>query len=73
MLQQPVALERNHCFMTNGILDARPPALWLSNGTGRDGRERRDAPKAGWCWASNRHTWLGFGSTTGRHPPDARR
>lgn len=81
VLQQPAALERNHCFMTigsrlrkaNGALDARTPALWISNGTGRDGRERRNAPKAGWCWAGNRHTWLGFGSTTGRRLPDARR
>ncbi|MEE4489253.1 DUF5701 family protein [Streptomyces sp. BE230] len=74
VLQQPAALERNHCFMTigsrlrkpNGTLDSRTPALWISNGTGRDGRERRNAPKAGWCWAGNRHTWLGFGSATGR-------
>ncbi|WP_327171960.1 DUF5701 family protein [Streptomyces sp. NBC_01336] len=79
VLQQPAALERNHCFMTigsrlrkaNGNLDARTPALWISNGTGRDGRERRNAPKAGWCWAGNRHTWLGFGSATGRHLPAA--
>ncbi|MFJ2094453.1 DUF5701 family protein [Streptomyces sp. NPDC087901] len=79
VLQQPAALERNHCFMTigsrlrkaNGTLDARTPALWISNGTGRDGRERRNAPKAGWCWAGNRHTWLGFGSTTGRRLPGA--
>ncbi|MGW0938351.1 DUF5701 family protein [Streptomyces sp. NPDC002666] len=79
VLQQPAALERNHCFMTigsrlrkaNGALDARTPALWISNGTGRDGKERRNAPKAGWCWAGNRHTWLGFGSTTGRHLPAA--
>ncbi|MFD0272242.1 DUF5701 family protein [Streptomyces sp. NPDC127106] len=28
------------------------------NGTGRDGRERRNAPKVGWCWWGNRHTWL---------------
>ncbi|MFJ9693362.1 DUF5701 family protein [Kitasatospora sp. NPDC101183] len=74
VLQQPGALERNHCFMTigsrlrkaNGALDARTPALWFSNGTGRDGRERRNAPKVGWCWAGNRHTWLGFASATGR-------
>ncbi|MFI6948953.1 DUF5701 family protein [Streptomyces sp. NPDC050422] len=79
VLQQPAALERNHCFMTigsrlrkaNGALDARTPALWISNGTGRDGRERRNAPKAGWCWAGNRHTWLGFASTTGRRLQDA--
>ncbi|MGW6567952.1 DUF5701 family protein [Streptomyces sp. NPDC054975] len=74
VIQQPEALERNRCFMTigsrlrkaNGSLDARTPAIWISNGTGRDGRERRDAPKVGWCWWGNRHTWLGFGSTTGR-------
>ncbi|MFF1921327.1 DUF5701 family protein [Streptomyces sp. NPDC058221] len=74
VLQQPSALERNRCFMTigsrlrkaNGALDARTPAIWISNGTGRDGRERRNAPKAGWCWAGNRHTWLGFASTTTR-------
>ncbi|MET9427339.1 DUF5701 family protein [Streptomyces sp. NPDC003036] len=74
VLQQPEALERNHCFMTigsrlrkaNGTFDARTPAIWISNGTGRDGRERRDAPKVGWCWWGNRHTWLGFGSATGR-------
>ncbi|OKJ13599.1 DUF5701 family protein [Kitasatospora sp. CB01950] len=76
VLQRPEVLERNHCFMTigsrlrkpTGALDARTPALWISNGTGRDGRERRDAPKVGWCWAGNRHTWLGFASATGRHP-----
>ncbi|MFD0372594.1 DUF5701 family protein [Streptomyces sp. NPDC127114] len=74
VLQQPEALERNRCFMTigsrlrkpNGAYDARTPAIWISNGTGRDGRERRDAPKVGWCWWGNRHTWLGFGSATGR-------
>jgi Family of unknown function (DUF5701) len=74
LLQCPEVLDRNHCFMTigsrlrkpNGALDTRTPALWISNGTGRDGRERRNAPKVGWCWAGNRHTWLGFGSATGR-------
>ncbi|MET0864320.1 MAG: DUF5701 family protein [Nakamurella sp.] len=74
VLQQPAALERNHCFMTigtrlrkpNGRLDARTPAIWISNGTGRDGRDARGAPKLGWCWAGNRHTWLGFASAAGR-------
>ncbi|WP_446663654.1 DUF5701 family protein [Flexivirga sp. B27] len=74
LLQQPDVLERNHCFMTigsrlrkpSGRLDARTPAIWISNGTGRDGRERRNAPKVGWCWAGNRHTWLGFASATRR-------
>ncbi|MEU8778138.1 DUF5701 family protein [Streptomyces sp. NPDC048606] len=81
LLQRPSLLERNHCFMTigsrlrkpNGTLDARTPALWISNGTGRDGRERRDAPKVGWCWWNNRHTWLGFASADGRPPrPEGR-
>lgn len=74
VLQQPDVLERNLCFMTlgsrlrkpNGAYDSRTPAIWISNGTGRDGRERRDAPKVGWCWWRNRHTWLGFASTSGR-------
>jgi hypothetical protein len=72
-LQQPDVIERNHCFMTTGSrrpkgrgLDARTPALWISNGTGRDGKARRGAPKLGWCWAGNRHTWLGIASVAGR-------
>ncbi|GII99717.1 hypothetical protein CLV28_1152 [Sediminihabitans luteus] len=73
-LQVPDVIERNHCFMTigsrlrkpTGRLDARTPALWISNGTGRDGTENRGAPKVGWCWAGNRHTWLGFASGAGR-------
>ena len=74
LLHQPEALARNHCFMTigsrvrrpGGALDARTPALWISNGTGRDGAARRNAPKVGWCWAGNRHTWLGMASAAGR-------
>lgn len=74
VLQAPEVLQRNHCFMTigsrirtpSGRFDSRTPALWISNGTGRDGRERRDAPKVGWCWWNNRHTWLGFASATAR-------
>ena len=70
LLQEPDRLERNHCFMTIGSRrpgDRRTPAIWVSNGTGRDGRERRGAPKVGWCWAGNRHTWLGFASVAERH------
>jgi hypothetical protein len=81
LLQQPEALARNHCFMTigsrlrkpDGRLDTRTPALWLSNGTGRDGKDRKGAPKVGWCWAGNRHTWLGFASAAGRTPLPADR
>ena len=78
LLQRPDTLERNRCFMTigsrrrkpGGALDARTPAVWISNGTGRDGRANRDAPKVGWCWAGNRHTWLGFASASGRFSVD---
>jgi len=70
VMQVPDVLERNHCFMTigsrirkaSGQLDSRTPALWISNGTGRDGKDRKDAPKLGWCWWNNRHTWLGIAS-----------
>lgn len=76
LIQRPDVLERNHCFMTigsrlrkpTGELDARTPGIWLSNGTGRDGTEHRNAPKVGWCWAGNRHTWLGFASAAERTP-----
>lgn len=76
LLQQPEILVENHCFMTigsrlrkpNGRLDSRTPALWISGGTGRDGKERKGAAKVGWCWAGNRHTWLGFGSAGSRAP-----
>jgi hypothetical protein len=78
LLQRPETLERNHCFMTvgsrrrkpDGSLDARTPAVWISNGTGRDGAANRNAPKVGWCWAGNRHTWLGFASASGRFTVD---
>jgi hypothetical protein len=73
LLQEPKVLEPNHCFMTIGsrkpkgnTLDARTPAIWISGGTGHDGRARRGAPKVGWCWAGNRHTWLGFASARHR-------
>lgn len=73
LLQEPKVLEPNHCFMTVGsrrpkgrLLDARTPAIWISGGTGRDGTANRHAPKVGWCWAGNRHTWLGFASAAGR-------
>lgn len=73
LLQCPERLEPNACFMTIASrlskpkgLDSRVPAVWISGGTGRDGRENKGAPKVGWCWANNRHTWLGFGSAASR-------
>ena len=77
LLQQPRVLEPGACFMCIGSrkrkaaggLDSRTPALWISGGTGRDGRGNKGAPKVGWCWAGNHHTWLGFASTSGRRGP----
>lgn len=72
-LQIPEVIDRNACYMMIGSrrrmpkgFDSRTPALWISNGTGRDGRIRRGAPKLGWCWWNNRHTWLGFASGSRR-------
>lgn len=73
LLQKPKLLEPNHCFMTIASrisrgrhLDARTPAIWISGGTGRDGKACKNAPKVGWCWAGNRHTWLGVASASHR-------
>ena len=58
--QVPGLLEKNKCFMLSGSRrhDRRVPALWIS--------ER--APKLGWCWDGNPHTWLGVASASGREP-----
>jgi hypothetical protein len=34
----------------------RVPRLWMSKG----------APRRGWCWAGNPHTWLGSASAASR-------
>lgn len=54
----PQLLEKNKCFMLSGSRrdDRRVPALWIS------GR----APKLGWCWDGNPHSWLGVASAGGR-------
>ncbi|QGU06087.1 hypothetical protein COCCU_00595 [Corynebacterium occultum] len=71
LLQDPAQLEPGKCFMTIASrkparsgkgLDARTPAIWISGGTGRDGKENKNTTKVGWCWHNNRHTWLGFAS-----------
>lgn len=56
--QVPETLEKNKCFMLAGSRrhDRRVPALWIS--------ER--APKLGWCWDGNPHTWLGLASAGSR-------
>jgi hypothetical protein len=54
----PQLLESNKCFMLSGSRrhDRRVPAMWISEG----------APKLGWCWDGNPHTWLGVASAAGR-------
>lgn len=54
----PQVLERNKCFMLSGSRrqDRRVPAMWISE----------NAPKLGWCWDGNPHTWLGVASARAR-------
>ncbi|MGW9430701.1 DUF5701 family protein [Streptomyces decoyicus] len=56
--QFPEALAKNKCFSLGGTRfgDRRVPALWISKG----------APKLGWCWEGNPHTWLGLASAGDR-------
>ncbi|MDA4886435.1 DUF5701 family protein [Streptomyces sp. MS2A] len=55
----PEILVKNKCFSTGGSRcgDRRVPALWIS----------KRAPKLGWCWEGNPHTWLGMASAGSRH------
>ncbi|GHJ29556.1 hypothetical protein TPA0910_39890 [Streptomyces hygroscopicus subsp. sporocinereus] len=50
----PQVLVKNKCFSLGGSRcgDRRVPALWIS----------QKAPKLGWCWEGNPHTWLGMAS-----------
>jgi hypothetical protein len=54
----PELLVKNKCFSLGGSRcgDRRVPAIWIS----------QNAPKLGWCWEGNPHTWLGMASAGGR-------
>lgn len=58
LAQHPGVVARNAGFSLPGSRcgDKRVAALWISKG----------APKLGWCWAGNPHTWLGSASCAGR-------
>lgn len=58
LLHYPKSLEKNNCFQMPGSRcgDRRVPGLWISN----------RKPKLGFCWAGNRHTWLGIASCATR-------
>ncbi|MFD7565367.1 DUF5701 family protein [Streptomyces tendae] len=55
----PEVLVKNKCFSLGGSRcgDRRVPAIWIS----------KRAPKLGWCWEGNPHTWLGMASAGARH------
>ncbi|MBD0422738.1 hypothetical protein H0H10_26905 [Streptomyces sp. TRM S81-3] len=63
LTQFPELLVKNRCFSLGGSRsgDRRVPALWIS----------QKAPKLGWCWEGNPHTWLGMASAAGRRTGDA--
>jgi hypothetical protein len=54
----PEILMKNKCFSLGGSRssDRRVPAIWIS----------QHAPKLGWCWEGNPHTWLGMASASHR-------
>jgi len=58
----PELLRDKHCFSILASRSDAPkvtksvPALWISRG----------APRLGWCWNGNPHTWLGSASCAGR-------
>ena len=56
--QRPDMLRKNKCFSLPGSRrgDQRVPAIWIS----------QKAPKLGWCWDRNPHTWLGSASAGSR-------
>jgi len=58
LTMHPESLEKNNCFQTAGSRrgDRRVPGLWIS----------QKRPKLGFCWAGNRHTWLGAASCAER-------
>ncbi|MBE1533182.1 DUF5701 family protein [Actinomadura algeriensis] len=55
----PEVLVKNKCFSLGGSRcgDRRVPAIWIS----------QNAPKLGWCWERNPHTWLGMASAAHRN------
>lgn len=55
----PEILEVRNCFqaLASRADNKRVPSFWISKG----------APRLGWCWAGNPHTWLGAGSAAARY------
>lgn len=57
--QFPTIFNEHNAFQALGSRtdNKRIPSFWISKG----------APRLGWCWAGNPHTWLGAGSAATRH------
>lgn len=57
--QHPEVFKTHNAFQALGSRsgDKRIPSFWVSKG----------APRLGWCWAGNPHTWLGAGSAAARY------
>jgi hypothetical protein len=53
---EAVASNGGFSLLASRCGDRRVGALWISKG----------APKLGWCWAGNPHTWLGSASCAHR-------
>ena len=55
----PTIFEVRNAFQVLGSRSAnkRIPSFWISKG----------APRLGWCWEGNPHTWLGAGSAAARY------
>lgn len=60
--QCPDVFTARNAFQALGSRNAskRVPSFWMSKG----------APRLGWCWAGNPHTWLGAASAAARRGPD---
>jgi hypothetical protein len=58
VLQHPEWLRERNCFEMLGSRagDRRVTGLWVSAG----------APRLGWCWAGNPHSWLGMATAADR-------
>jgi hypothetical protein len=56
--QRPDMLRKNKCFslLASRRGNQQVPAIWIS----------QRAPKLGWCWDRNPHTWLGSASAGAR-------
>ncbi len=56
--QHPQWLRERNCFEMLGSRagDKRVTGLWVSKG----------APRLGWCWGGNPHSWLGMATASGR-------